>query len=188
MSAGGTCIDPPQATTVSPDEFPTELPDARRLRVRDITEAGIADVAGRVHELRMVEYIEEFSSNLDRHRFLDGEYLRRSKVGIVEPRPMEESAVCRPESSAIRARSDPGEKAIGLRERTLAKVRERARGCGGAGVRYLNRSHQIWHIGGGTSGKRRISHALIHLDRKSGREPSNALQLPSFRQPSRAVE
>lgn len=77
----------------SPNKFRTHLADTRRLRLRDIPEAAVADIAARVHELQVVEYVEEFAANLERHGFPDGEDLRYSEIGVVEARPMEESAV-----------------------------------------------------------------------------------------------
>lgn len=77
-----------------PNEFRTDLADARRLRLRDIPEAaGAADVAARVYELQVIEYVEEFTANLERHGFSNGEDLRYSEVGVVEAWPMEEPAV-----------------------------------------------------------------------------------------------
>ena len=46
---------------MSPDKFRAELADTRIVGIRDISEAGAADVAARIHELRVVENIEEFS-------------------------------------------------------------------------------------------------------------------------------
>ena len=75
--------------------------------IRDISEAGAADVAARIHELRVVENIEEFPAKLERHGFRDRNDLRYSEIGVVEARAMEESAIRRPVTSAIRTGQNP---------------------------------------------------------------------------------
>lgn len=87
---------------VLPDKLRAELADTRIVGIRDISEAGAAYVAARIHELRVVENIEEFTANLDRHVLPDRNDLRYSEIGVVEARAMEESAIGRPEKSAIR--------------------------------------------------------------------------------------
>jgi len=119
---------------------------------------------------------------------------------------MKESAVRCSESSTVRAWGGPGEKAVGRDKRALVKICERARSI--ARIVDVNRPCDIRHIGGGTAGKRAISHTrlrcgqqqprtqlrgvrlrgvygirLTHLDRKSRRESGNALQLPPLRKP-----
>lgn len=91
----------------SPDEFRTHLSDARRLRIGDVAETGVADVPARIRELRVVEYVEEFTANLERHSFSEGEDLRHTEVGVVEARAMEETAVRGAETPAISARQNP---------------------------------------------------------------------------------
>jgi len=85
----------------SPDELRTQLPNARVVSVGDVSEVRTADVPARVHELGVVENIEEFAPDLERQRFPDRNDLRYSEIGIVEARAMEESAVRRAETSAI---------------------------------------------------------------------------------------
>jgi len=63
------------------------------LRTRDIPEAVAADVSARVRELQVVEYVEEFTANLERHRFPNGKDLRYSEIGVVEAWAMEKPAV-----------------------------------------------------------------------------------------------
>src|SRR5882672_9712190 len=46
----------------SPDELRTDLSNARIVGIRDVAEAAAADVPARIYELRMVEYVEEFSA------------------------------------------------------------------------------------------------------------------------------
>ena len=55
----------------SPDELRTDLPDARIASVGNISEASAADIPARIHELRVIEYVEEFASNLEIFCFCD---------------------------------------------------------------------------------------------------------------------
>ena len=63
---------------ISPDELRTDLTNARIAGTRDIAEVLVADVSARIVKLRMVEDIEEFASNLEMHRFVEGNYFRYS--------------------------------------------------------------------------------------------------------------
>ena len=90
-----------------PDELRAELPDAWITRICDISEAAAADVAARIRELRVVENIEEFGANLERHGFLNRNDLRYSETRVVEARTMEESTIRCPETSAIRTGQNP---------------------------------------------------------------------------------
>ena len=62
--------------TASPDEFRTDLPNARIARTRDDTEVVTTDVPARIVKLRVVEDVEEFTPNLEMHCFIDGNHLR----------------------------------------------------------------------------------------------------------------
>ena len=86
--------------------------------------------------------------------------------------------VRRPESPAVGAWGGSGEKAVGRGKCALVKICVRARRI--ARIVSVNWSHQIRHIGGGTTSKRGITYALMHQDRKSRRKSGNALQLPTF--------
>jgi hypothetical protein len=57
--------------------------------------------------LRMIEDVEEFTSNLEMHCFIDRNYLRYSQVGVVESRAVKESPVRCPETSAISTSQNP---------------------------------------------------------------------------------
>ena len=98
---------------------------------------------------------------------------------------MEESAVRRPESSAVGAWSGPGEEAVRRGEGALVKIRERLCAGGGARIHDVNRSDEIRHIGGRAARKGGIPHALVHLNGKARGKTRNTLDLPAFRQPSR---
>ena len=87
--------------TALPDEFRADLPNAWIAGTRDVTEILAANVPAGVAKLRMIEDIEEFTSNLEVHCFIDGNHLRYAQIGVVDSRAMEESTVRRPERSAV---------------------------------------------------------------------------------------
>src|SRR5437762_14051880 len=76
---------------VLPVKLRADLPDARIVRAVDQTESAAADVAARIVELRVIENVEEFSSNLESHRFGDSSSLRHAKIRIEKPRAVEET-------------------------------------------------------------------------------------------------
>jgi hypothetical protein len=90
-----------------PNELRAKLSDAWVARLGDLPKIRTADVAIRIYELRVVEYVEKFSADLERHGFPDRDDLRYSQIGVVETRAMEESAVRRAEASAIRTSQNP---------------------------------------------------------------------------------
>src|SRR5579872_97700 len=77
-------------TPVLPDEFRTNLTNTGITRTRDIAEVSVADVPGRVVELSVIEDIEEFTPNLEMHRFGDRNDLRYAQVRVIKPRSVEE--------------------------------------------------------------------------------------------------
>jgi hypothetical protein len=87
----------------SPNELRTHLADARIAGICDIAEAAAADVPARIHELRVVENVEEFAANLERHGFPNGNDLRYPEIRVIETRAMKEPPVRGPETSAIRS-------------------------------------------------------------------------------------
>ena len=91
----------------SPDEFRTDLPNARIVGTRDISEVATADISAWVVKLRVIEDVEEFTSNLEMHCFIDRNHLRYTEIGIVESRTVEESTVRRSETSAVRTGQKP---------------------------------------------------------------------------------
>src|SRR5262249_43527536 len=113
--------------------------------------------------------------------------------------------ICRPEESAVSTHQNTRccQAAGSCCECVLVEVCVR----GVAWVGDVNRSHEIWHVGGGATGKRGISLAqrywrcrrriklraqarriaITHLDRESRSEAGNALDLPSFHEPWPAV-
>src|SRR5450432_72581 len=119
QSKKGTASEPavPMLKTLqpaSPDELRTDLPNARIARTLDVPEVSIvclsrlvkliaANVPAGVVKLRVIEDVEEFSSNLEMHCFIEWNHLRYAQIGIVDSRAVEESPVRRSETSAISA-------------------------------------------------------------------------------------
>lgn len=153
--AGEANSAPPESwLSRSPDKFRTDLTDARIAGTRNVTEGAAANVSGRVVKLRVVEDVEEFTSNLEVHRFIEWNHLRHAQIGVVESRAVKESSVRCPESSAVRAWGGPGEIAVRRGECVIVKIFERAGGL--ARVVDVNPSPDVRHIGGGTARKRAV--------------------------------
>ena len=99
---------PNPAFLTSPNKLRADLADTRRPSIRDVAEGGAADVSAWVHELCMVEYVEEFTPKLQGHCFRNRDNLRNSEIRIVEARAMEEPAICGSKTPAIRTGQDSG--------------------------------------------------------------------------------
>ena len=84
------CLSYP-ANRVLPVELRADLPDASIVRAVDQTESAAADVAVWIVELSVIENVEEFSSNLECHRFGDSRSLRHAKIRIEKSRAVEET-------------------------------------------------------------------------------------------------
>lgn len=87
--------------SISPDKFRTDLTDARIARTRDSTEVAVTDVPGRVFKLRVIEDVEEFTSDFEMHCLIDGNELCDPQIGVVESWTMEETPVRSPKRSAV---------------------------------------------------------------------------------------
>ena len=134
-----------------PNELRTDLPNAHGTGAGNATEAGTADVAARIQELRVVEYVEEFTPDLERLGFRDRYRLLQPQIGVVDTRPMEEPPVGRPKASALTAQNARAAENAGSRHE-CAGIKVGVVG-GVARIHDVNRPHQIWHIGGRASGK-----------------------------------
>ena len=88
--------------TALPDEFRTDLPNAWIARTRDVTKILAANVPAGVGKLRVIEDVEEFTSNLEVHCFIDWNHLGYAQIGIVDAGAVEKPPVRRPERSAVR--------------------------------------------------------------------------------------
>ena len=71
----------------SPDEFRTDLPNARSIRTRNIAEVLAANAPAGVVKLRMIEDVEEFTPNLEVHSFISGIILVMPKSVLLIPGP-----------------------------------------------------------------------------------------------------
>lgn len=63
------------ARLLLPNELRAELPDTHGTGTGDVSETATADVTAWVRELRVVEYVKEFTPNLERLCFGDWDYL-----------------------------------------------------------------------------------------------------------------
>ncbi len=80
QSKKGTASEPAvpfskNSATTSPDELGTHLPNSRIAGTRDVTEILAADIPAGVVKLGMIEDVEEFTSNLEMHCFIDWNHL-----------------------------------------------------------------------------------------------------------------
>ena len=66
-----------------------------------------ADIPARIHELRMVENIEEFTPNLEHLGLGDWDRLLKPEIGVVEAGAVEESPIRGAEGATIRAWGGP---------------------------------------------------------------------------------
>ena len=175
----------PARIIISPDKFGAELPDARVTRVRDNSKVAV-DIPTRVYELRMIEDVEEFTTELESSRFRDLNPLGHAYVEIIDARAMEKSPVGRSECSkrgvmgeCLRQEIASGSGAGSCR------IKGRAILIHFAWIYDVHRADKIWHVRRRTSRQRDIFTALLHLDRKAGGKTSYALKLPALRQPLR---
>src|SRR5205085_8546934 len=90
---GGASSAPPGPCFLSPDKFRADLTDAWIAGIRDVTEVAVADVPGWISKLRVIEDVEELTSNLEMHSFIERDYLRYAKIGIVDSGTVEEPPV-----------------------------------------------------------------------------------------------
>src|SRR5271154_3986603 len=77
------------------EEFGAELHEARGSCADNLAESGAVDVAVdglRAEELRVVENIKGFDSELERLGFCQADVLEKSHIVIVHPRAVEEAA------------------------------------------------------------------------------------------------
>lgn len=101
---GGPPIPP---CSISKYEFRADLSNTRVARIGNLPEAAAADVPARIQELRVVENVEEFRANLERHGFPNRNDLRYPEIGVVDAGAVEESAVRVSKASAISTNQRP---------------------------------------------------------------------------------
>jgi hypothetical protein len=81
QSKKGTASEPAvpmlkNSATALPDEFRTHLTNSRIAGTRDVPEICAANVPRGIVELRVIEDVEEFTSNLEMHCFIEWNHLR----------------------------------------------------------------------------------------------------------------
>ena len=119
----------------------------------------------------MVESVEEFSTNLDSHRFGDLCSLRHAEVSIDDSGAVEEP----PAGVAKRAKYGV------LRECVRQEITVPSVGIQFSRVHDHDRSHPV-RLVGIAAGQRDITPALTDGDRKSGGEAGDAVDRPTSRQ------
>jgi len=171
--------------SILPVELRADLPDARIARLGDDSEGpGVVDVSGRILELRVVEDIEKFKTEVESEILFNLCPLQYSEIGVVEARAVEKSPV----GGAKCSQSCVGCKGAG---QEVASKASRVRIIGiERGARFIllsrvlldNRPDAVRHVCGGAPGQRDIIAALVQLDGKARREPRDPLNLPALGQ------
>src|SRR5438132_5718911 len=131
---------------------------------------GVVKIAVRVIEIRVIEYIKEFSANLEAHGLFDHGPLTDPEVRDADSRAVEELAVGVAKSAVWTTgkcvRQEVGVRSIG----TIL-----------AGILDHDLPHNVGYIGVPTSNQRVIP-ALAEPDGQTAGEPSNTVQAPALRQ------
>ena len=133
--------------------------------IRDVSEVCAADIPARIEELRMIEYVEEFCTKLEKSSFCYRDSLRYSQIGVVDAWTMEESSIRCPETPAIVTKQYARvplpiwvyQIARSCGKCALVKICVRPRGA--TRVPDVHRSHNIRHIGGWAADQRGVSNA-----------------------------
>src|ERR1700691_755927 len=84
-----------------PIELCTHLPDAGIASVGDDSEARSGDVPAWIHKLCVVEDVEKFEADIESVILLNYGPLRKSEIGVVESRAVEEASVGGAKSAQI---------------------------------------------------------------------------------------
>src|SRR5689334_4358131 len=121
---------------ISPVELGAELTDAGRAGIGDNAEVAAAEITVRIHELRVIEDVEELGSNLDAHRFGDSSNLLQPQIRVQKAWSMEELTVCCTKLAWL------------LRDKCIRKeIRVGAIWSRVVGILNMDRPHQIRCIG-----------------------------------------
>ena len=93
-----------------PVELRAHLPDAGIASVGDDSEARAAYVPhpGSIHKLRVVEDVEKFQTDIESVVLLNYGPLRKSEIGVVESRAVEEASAGGPKSAQIGVNGERG--------------------------------------------------------------------------------
>jgi len=76
---------------VSKEHLQRQLADARVASAIDHSESAGVDVAGRIDELRVIENVEKFGSELDTEALCDPRVLQQRHIKVVDSGTMEET-------------------------------------------------------------------------------------------------
>jgi hypothetical protein len=182
----------------SPVELRADLPDTRIAGVGDDSEVRAGDVPARIFKLRVVEYVEKLDTEVKSKILFNLGPFQEPKIGVVESGAVEEAPVSGTKSSknaVLHEWARGWYTGVGIRDRgrlrrdevTSRVVGGRAIGIRVARVQFHDRADEIRHIRGRTAGERIITVGLVHLDGKAGREPCDALDLPTLGQALRRI-
>jgi len=86
-------MSPAPRASQLPVKFHTELPDTGIPRASHHAECAVSKIPIRVHELGVIEDVEEFGSHFERHSLSDHRPLHQAEVGVVKSWTVEELAV-----------------------------------------------------------------------------------------------
>jgi hypothetical protein len=173
----------------SPVKLGADLPDARVARVRHNSEVGIAYISAGILELRVVEDVEKFNSQIERIILVDYRSLREAEVGVVEAWAVEETPTggAKGTQGAVLDESPCGHHArvriggrgqLGRNEIASRMTISRTIGIGVPRIQNHYLPDEIGHVRRRAAGQRSIALALVHLNGKAGREAGDPLHLP----------
>src|ERR1700693_242504 len=166
----------------SPVELRADLTDAGIARIGDDSEVGVANIAARIHKLRMVEYVEKFDAEGKSIILFNFSSLQKPKVSGVTSGTVEDAPVGGAKSAHIGVNSKCARKQVASRSWLRRVDSIRTTGISFARIHNHHRAHNIWHIRSRTAGERSIALALLHLNGKAASEPCDPLHLPALRQ------
>src|ERR1051325_3616095 len=92
---------------MSEQEFQRHLCDTRTSSGGDLAEIGVGDAAARIVELRMVEGVEKLETELNDFLLCEAHVAQKSRIPVVDARPVEEAGLAGPESPDGLAAEDP---------------------------------------------------------------------------------
>src|SRR3974390_3588052 len=190
LANGGRSFPPPlHDPRQLPVEFRAHLPNSRIARLGDDSKVrGVADVPAGIQKLRVVENVEKFEANVESVVFLDLRSLQDAEVRLIKSGTEEKSPVCGSERSRCHVRREGARQEITSRTRSGDSwVIRRARGIHLPRIALLHGPYTVRHVRSRAAKERKITTALLHLDRESRREPCDSLDLPALRQPLRRV-
>lgn len=150
-----------------PDHLHADLADAWIPRASYDAKVGAAIVPVWIIELRVVEDIEELSSNFQSAVLRNGSRLAQSEVRIQNSGAVEETPIRRAENARLTGGEGIGEKIrIGSVRSGLPRILD------------LNLANQVRHVGVAAAVERHVA-ALAEADWEAGGEAANADEIPA---------